>query len=136
MGTIRKAWTDEQDAVLQKYYNTQGMNYCAEKLERNNNSIMHRAQRLGLKKRGRIKRPVITLSGGGYYEIKGNSEDYFIHRLVAEFKLGRLLTSADVVHHIDGDKLNNHPDNLEVLTRSEHMKIHAQERWDCVKTLS
>lgn len=36
------------------------------------------------------------------------------HRLVMEQVLGRFLTPDEVVHHIDGDKQNNHPDNLQV----------------------
>ena len=46
------------------------------------------------------------------------------HRIVAEEKTGRSLTSKEVVHHIDGDKQNNEPDNLQVMTRSEHLKLH------------
>jgi hypothetical protein len=34
------------------------------------------------------------------------------HRLVMEKKIGRLLSQKEVVHHIDGDKLNNKPHNL------------------------
>lgn len=30
-----------------------------------------------------------------------------------------------VVHHIDGNKLNNNPSNLQVMSRSEHCKIHG-----------
>lgn len=30
-----------------------------------------------------------------------------------------------VIHHKDGDKGNNNPENLEVMTRSEHCKIHG-----------
>lgn len=33
-----------------------------------------------------------------------------------------------VVHHKDHNKLNNTPDNLECLTRSQHMTYHATER--------
>ena len=36
------------------------------------------------------------------------------HRLVMEQKLGRYLVPGEVVHHIDSDKQNNHPDNLEI----------------------
>lgn len=36
------------------------------------------------------------------------------HRLVMEQKLGRYLHPKEVVHHIDGKSLNNHPDNLVV----------------------
>lgn len=38
-----------------------------------------------------------------------------IHRIVAAEKLGRPLRKGEVVHHIDGNKHNNHPDNLIVL---------------------
>ena len=31
------------------------------------------------------------------------------------------------VHHIDGDHRNNHPDNLELVSPSEHSKMHADE---------
>lgn len=46
------------------------------------------------------------------------------HRLVAEEILGRPLASHEVVHHIDGDRANNEPSNLEVLARADHMRLH------------
>lgn len=43
------------------------------------------------------------------------------HRLVMEKELGRLLTRDEVVHHRDGNKANNHPDNLGVYpSNAEH----------------
>jgi hypothetical protein len=47
------------------------------------------------------------------------------HREVAAVMLGRSLTMDEVVHHRDGDKLNNAPSNLLVMTRSAHAKEHA-----------
>ena len=32
------------------------------------------------------------------------------------------------VHHKDGNKLNNNPDNLAVMTRSEHTTLHNEEK--------
>lgn len=50
------------------------------------------------------------------------------HRLVAEKKIGRLLTECEVVHHIDEDKHNNKADNLVVMTPSEHNSYHIKKR--------
>lgn len=49
------------------------------------------------------------------------------HRTIAEEKLGRkLIKGVEVVHHIDLNKLNNNPNNLIVLTKSEHTTLHQQ----------
>lgn len=45
------------------------------------------------------------------------------HRLVMEQKLGRPLERSEVVHHIDDDPSNNHPDNLRLFASiGEHLK--------------
>lgn len=46
------------------------------------------------------------------------------HILIAEIKIGRILYDDEVVHHIDKDKLNNAPENLMVMTNSEHISLH------------
>ena len=48
----------------------------------------------------------------------------FMHRMVAEEKIGRPLTRDDHVHHIDMNKKNNHPDNLWVCSSSKHKLAH------------
>lgn len=49
------------------------------------------------------------------------------HRLVAEDKLGRHLQRNEAVHHIDRCRSNNHPDNLEVMDRTEHIRMHSRD---------
>ena len=42
-------------------------------------------------------------------------------------KLGRLLNANEQVDHIDGDKMNDSIDNLQVLKREDHLKKTAAE---------
>ena len=76
---------------------------------------------------------------GGQYKIKA-SNTWFIyapnhpranskgvvrkHILVAEERIGRYLKEGETVHHLDGDRDNNIPENLCVMPRSEHTTIH------------
>lgn len=65
-----------------------------------------------------------TGKGKGYAKHYGRHE----HRVIAERMLGRPLNSDEIIHHIDCDKRNNCPDNLLVMTQSEHSKLHARLR--------
>ena len=62
---------------------------------------------------------------GGYKYIRVNGRKIAEHRRVMEQKLGRKLTSNEVVHHADGNPLNNDPANLVILSRAEHQRLHA-----------
>lgn len=48
------------------------------------------------------------------------------HRVVAEQMLGRRLRRGEEVHHINGVKNDNRPENLEVLTTREHKRRHRE----------
>lgn len=48
------------------------------------------------------------------------------HRLVMEQVLGRFLTPNELVHHINEDKADNRPENLELMDRSTHMSHHKE----------
>lgn len=63
-------------------------------------------------------------NGRTYAKIYGEK----VHRLVAEKMIGRPLLPNEVVHHIDQNKRNNDPNNLMVMTPSEHSRLHARQR--------
>jgi len=45
-------------------------------------------------------------------------------RVVMASKLGRSILETELVHHIDEDKDNDHPDNLEVIDVAAHNRHH------------
>jgi hypothetical protein len=64
-----------------------------------------------------MEHPLCYKSGFVYY-----------HRHQASLKLGRWLHSDEHVHHIDGDIDNNSIGNLQLVTCSDHAKIHSHNR--------
>lgn len=66
------------------------------------------------------------LQKNGYLTICLANKKYYIHRLIMEEHLGRKLKSDEQVHHINGNKLDNRIENLQVIKRGEHQKIHSK----------
>lgn len=77
-----------------------------------------------------------TIASNGYVLIKVGFDHHladvrgyaYEHRLVAEEKIGRRLKKGELVHHIDHDKQNNKPENLEIVASiAEHRFQHRKK---------
>lgn len=61
---------------------------------------------------------------GNYFQRKGER----LHRTVWEKTNGRKIPNGYHVHHIDGDRSNNAPENLALVRGSEHISLHGKGR--------
>jgi len=72
------------------------------------------------------------INGKGYVEGRvwadGKQRMVKQHRWVVEGVIGRRLLRHEDVHHINGDKQDNKPENLEILSHGEHSKITNGQR--------
>jgi Ca2+-binding EF-hand superfamily protein len=57
-----------------------------------------------------------------YIRINGKQIKYY--RYLMEKKLGRKLLSTEIVHHINGDQLDDRIENLEIISNNEHVRRH------------
>lgn len=76
----------------------------------------------------------VTITSGGYIEVfapdwyKGNKDGNKVleHILVyCEHNGYAYLPTGMVVHHLDSNRQNNHPDNLVLVSIQDHRRIHA-----------
>ena len=93
-------------------------------------SIFERFKKKNLKLRPKELKPFIviddlkfTINRNGYYECT-TIDRLMLHNYVWEKHNGKKPSGYEI-HHIDFNKINNEIDNLQLVTPSEHTKIHS-----------
>jgi hypothetical protein len=81
-------------------------------------------------------------TAGGYAQVRdlfntrsGKSQYDYLHRMVCREILneGNAIGNDDVVHHLDENKLNNDPSNLQIVRRADHARDHAPTQTPAVR---
>lgn len=101
-----------------------GKKYCSRKC-----SMVH------LQKNGGFNRKSATMTDKNGYILQWvpnhpNTVKGYVsqHRVIMEAKIGRYLTSGEVVHHINEVKYENRIENLQLMSHGEHSRLHCYLR--------
>ena len=82
----------------------------------------------GIRRHAEINSRGVSFKTNSYVEYtKGVNKFRSVHVVLMEEKINRKLLPNECVHHIDGNKHNNNIGNLQLMTKSEHARIHALE---------
>lgn len=121
-------YSDDEIQFIKENYPKYGSKYCAEKLNRSISAMNKKIKKMGLN----IDYKHTYINGRGYLvNCEDRNNRYLVHRKVMEDFIGRKLRNDEIVHHKDMNKLNNDISNLEILTRSEHTKLHNEYLKKC-----
>jgi len=139
---LKKGWhqlkTNKEE--LEKLYETMSQREIAEKLGCTQSAISYAMKRLGMKtKTARDYRSSKNphwkggrfINWAGYFLVRHNGKYVREHRLIMERMLGRPLKSTEEVHHLNGIRTDNRPENLVVIDTAKE----KHETWTLVRAM-
>jgi len=63
-----------------------------------------------------------------YIKCSRDGKERPLHRMMMQDYIGRKLLKREVVHHIDGNKINNRIENLRILDIGDHARLHFKDK--------
>ncbi len=99
-----------------------GIKYCSEVCK--NEAMRRGGTNFGFRNEGKSGK------SNPYIRIQVNKVRVKEHRYIMENHLGRKLEKDEHVHHINGNEKDNRIENLQVLSPSEHSRLHKSKKSD------
>ena len=139
------------EEILEMYKGGLSIKEIAKKIGRSSNVVALRVKRAGISRKWQASGPDHSMwqggrmdDGQGYIKVWVEADSTMSsmrdgagyikeHRLVLARKIGRPLLASETVHHIDGNRSNNTPDNLQ-LRQGKHGNHTAMHCMDCGST--
>ena len=69
-----------------------------------------------------------------YKRINIKGQTVLLHRYVMECHLSRTLSPDEIVHHVNGDTLDNRIENLQIMTNAEHVRLEQTGKRHSLET--
>ena len=134
-GKVCHRWTSQEDERVRREYPTCVADLLAADLGVTRPALMLRARKLGVTKtkgtklwgaKGSLSAVTLHKASGYllafFHGCGGRKGAKLYHRWLMEERLGRPLRKEEDVHHINGIKLDNRIENLQLLTHKDHTK--------------
>ena len=120
----------EQKELKEAVSNSNSVKELAEKFDCHRSTIDKKLEKYNINPPSQYDKKATLADINGYQVMQCGvvHKGVLIHRLLAVSEYGYDEVCDNVVHHKNGIKWDNRPDNIEVMTRSDHSKLHAEMR--------
>lgn len=132
LGTFSKLTPTEFLEAVERYNNGASARRVVEGLPIRFQTLLLAMKRRGIPRRQKHERSKPSdgyINKSGYWIVCSNGRKRRRCRLIVESAIGRRLSCDEVVHHINKIRSDDRLENLAVLSRQGHSRLHALERW-------
>jgi len=134
----QKITTGDKEEIARLYYDEgMSLNEVGEEFGCSDTTIRNWMDKFGMEREdpreasanSRMERPANYTSNQRGYQLwethyDGETSYFYVHRLLAIAKYGVDAVKDNIVHHENEIKWDNRPDNITVMSQSEHVKEH------------